>query len=562
PAIVPQDADASLLIHAVRQDSDDLQMPPSQKLSVEQIESLRNWVNLGAPWPADTSLFAGSDATAPRANAQLQHWAYQPVRPVDVPLVSDTVWSANPIDCFIWQQLSAKGLAPSAEASPSQLCRRLYLDLCGLPPTYEQLTSFTQDTRPDAYARLVEQLLASREYAEHWARHWLDVARYADTKGYLDGGQTRYAFAYTYRDYVIRAFEEDLPYAAFVRDQIAADQYDLPASQRWRWAAMGFLTTGRRFNDDPYDTMDDRLDVIGRGLLGITIGCARCHDHKYDPLTTAEYYGLSGILGSSYEPEQPELPLLDPANAHLAPEYAKQLGERLHDFKAEFQRLHDSIQHEMRAYAKDYLTYLIRSNPIHRPDGVNPIKTDRTLLRGPTAYGFGALARWERYLDGLPKQHSVFGLWLQLRDEGPDTFAEAYARACGNNSASIADQLRQALSSSPPANMLDLAAVYGDLLETAYASGDAASPSNRDAIQQVLFGDDSPTHMTLDEAIDCYHLDEHVALRRLRSKIEEVTLEQTAPPPRPMMMLDRKRPVEPRVLIRGQAQRPGRTVPR
>jgi hypothetical protein len=163
------------------------------------------------------------------------------------------------------------------------------------------------DTSPDALARLIDRLLSERAYAEHWARHWLDVARYADTKGYVDGGEANFAFAYTYRDYVIRAFHDDLPFDQFVIDQLAADQQSYSSDHRWRLAAMGFLTVGRRFNHNLHDIIDDRIDVITRGLMGLTAACARCHDHKYDPVSTEDYYALYGILASSHEPTHQHL---------------------------------------------------------------------------------------------------------------------------------------------------------------------------------------------------------------------------------------------------------------
>ena len=213
----------------------------------------------------------------------------------------------------------------------------------------------------------------------------------------------------------------------------------------------------------------------------------------------------------------------------------------------------------MRAFAKDYLVYVVRSNPLHRPDGLNPIKTERTLLRGPTAYGFGALARWERYLDSLPKSDPVFGVWLRLRDIESTSFGAALQPVLQESAINVDAEVRDAIVRCQPTSMVELAELYGELLETAYRHHETRQGT---ALHAVLFGPSSPTVMTLDEAIDCYHLDEHVRLRSLRSKIEEVSVQQDNAPARPMMMRDRARPVDPRVLIRGQAQRPGRTVPR
>ena len=191
----------------------------------------------------------------------------------------------NPIDAFILAKLEEKGLAPSKPADRRTLIRRVSFDLIGLPPTPEEVEAFVADPSPDAYEKLVDRLLASPHYGERWGRHWLDVARYADTKGYVFTEERRYPYAYTYRDYVIRAFNEDLPYDQFIVQQLAADRLPLGDDKR-PLAALGFLTLGRRFLNNQPDIIDDRIDVTMRGLLGLTVGCARCHDHKFDPIPT------------------------------------------------------------------------------------------------------------------------------------------------------------------------------------------------------------------------------------------------------------------------------------
>ncbi len=198
-------------------------------------------------------------------------------------------------------------MAPSGPADKRTLIRRASFDLTGLPPTAEEVEAFLADESPDAFARVVDRLLASPRYGERWGRHWLDVARYADTKGYVFQEDRRYPYAYTYRDYVIRSFNEDKPYDRFILEQVAADR--LPTADDPRTlAALGFLTVGRRFLNNQDDILDDRIDVVTRGLLGLTVACARCHDHKYDPIPTDDYYSLHGVFASS--PEPAELPLI------------------------------------------------------------------------------------------------------------------------------------------------------------------------------------------------------------------------------------------------------------
>ena len=250
------------------------------------------------------------------AKPALAHWAFQPLRSNALPPVKDRGWVRSPVDAFVLARLEAAGITPSPPADKRTLIRRATIDLWGIPPTAEEVEAFEADASPDAFARLVDRLLASPRYGERWGRHWLDVARYADTKGYVFTQDRRYPYAYTYRDYVITAFNADLAYDQFIIQQIAADQ--LPNGGDTRpLAAMGFLTVGRRFLLDQNEIIDDRIDVVCRGLLGLTVTCARCHDHKFDPIPTEDYYSLYGVFASSVEPA--ELPLLDwPGAEHAA----------------------------------------------------------------------------------------------------------------------------------------------------------------------------------------------------------------------------------------------------
>ncbi len=278
---------------------------------------------LGAPDPRTGS---AADAAVPALDplaAAREHWAFQRVEAPPVPAVRDAAWVRTPVDAFVLAKLEAHGLRPAPPADRRTLLRRVYYDLIGLPPTPQELDDFLNDSSPDAYEKVVERLLASPRYGERWGRHWLDVARYADTKGYVFQEERRYAYSYTYRDYVIRAFNEDKPYDQFVLEQIAADRLvnadQRPAGtaagsvpvetasanpDRSVLAALGFLTPGRRFLNNPHDIIDDRIDVVTRGTLGLTVTCARCHDHKFDPITMADYYALHGVFASSREPEE------------------------------------------------------------------------------------------------------------------------------------------------------------------------------------------------------------------------------------------------------------------
>jgi len=232
------------------------------------------------------------------------HWAFIPLAKPEIPVTLGET-SGNAVDAFILYKLEERGLALNKPADRRTLIRRVTYDLIGLPPAFEEVEAFLADDSPDAYIHLVDRLLASPAYGERWARHWLDVARYADSKGIFRGG--RYSFSYTYRDYAIRSFNEDKPYDRFILEQIAADQLDL-GEDNSALAAMGFLTLGRTFFGRKDFIIDDQIDVITRGLQGLTVSCARCHDHKFDPIPTADYYSLHGIFASSQDPE--ELPVI------------------------------------------------------------------------------------------------------------------------------------------------------------------------------------------------------------------------------------------------------------
>jgi hypothetical protein len=300
PAVVAGDPEKSLLVHAVRQDGD-LKMPPKGRLAVEQVQALTAWVRMGAPWPAE----AGS-GVASVGDVRSRHWAFRPVVKPAVPTVRSSDWLRTPVDAFVLAKLEAKGFASAPPADRRTLIRRLSFDLLGLPPKPEEVQAFEADTDNNAYEKLIDRLLASPHYGERWGRHWLDVARYADTKGYVFTEERRFPYSYTYRDWVIQALNEDLPYDQFIVQQLAADQLPLGKDHR-PLAAMGFLTLGRRFLNNKHDVIDDRIDVTMRGLQGLTVGCARCHDHKFDPIPTRDYYSLYGIFASSVEPKEPPL---------------------------------------------------------------------------------------------------------------------------------------------------------------------------------------------------------------------------------------------------------------
>ncbi|QDU23880.1 DUF1553 domain-containing protein [Urbifossiella limnaea] len=302
PALVPGDPGKSVLLHALAHDGE-LRMPPKDKLPAPTVAAVAAWVKAGAPWPDSAPTAAAPKATGPRPITAEERgfWAFQPVRRPPVPQSA----FPNPIDAFLVARLAEQGLALAPPADRRLLLRRVMFDLTGLPPTPAETDAFLRDTAADAYERVVERLLASPAYGEKWGRRWLDVARYADSNGMDEN--LAYVNAWRYRDWVIRSLNADKPYDQFVREQVAGDL--LPggtdAERADRLTATGFLVVGPKMlaEDDPMkmrmDIVDEQLDALGQAFLGLTLGCARCHDHKFDPIRAEDYYALAGMFSST-----------------------------------------------------------------------------------------------------------------------------------------------------------------------------------------------------------------------------------------------------------------------
>ncbi len=330
------------------------------------------------------------------------HWAFVPLKEPVVPAVaSERI--ATPVDAFVVAQLEKRGMSLNPSADKRTLIRRLTYDLTGLPPTYEAVQRFWNDEEPDAYERLVERLLGSPAYGERWARHWLDVARYSDTKGIFRRG--RYSFSHTYRDYVIDAFNEDKPYNEFVIEQIAADQLEL-AEDAEALAATGFLTLGRTFFGRKDYIIDDQIDVVTRGLQGLTVSCARCHDHKFDPIPTADYYSLHGIFNSSKDADA--LPII------RAPENRKDHNDYL-QAKAAIEakieeatvKVVDNFLLEERSLAGNYLNAVDEGRSIEDEE-------DFKVFAGSQGVRPEILRLWIAYLeDESNREHPVLKSWFQ-----------------------------------------------------------------------------------------------------------------------------------------------------
>ena len=321
PAISGRDPEQSRLILAIRWTDPDLQMPPKEKLNPQQIASLEQWIKLGAPDPRE----GAATALAVKKGMDLEQgrkwWAFQPVQSIAAPPVNNSSWPRKKIDHFVLAKLQENHLEPSAPADRAVLIRRAYLDLTGLRPSYEQVEAFVADPSPTAYEQLIEALLASPHYGERWGRYWLDVVRYGEDNFTGEATTPPFPFAWRYRDWVIEAVNHDVPYDHFVKLQLAADL--MPNTPRNDLVALGFLGAAPGYHKDGRlskevietlytDDWDERVDTVSRGLLGLTVACARCHDHKFDPIPTADYYSLAGVFASTVAAPRP-LAEIDPA---------------------------------------------------------------------------------------------------------------------------------------------------------------------------------------------------------------------------------------------------------
>ena len=297
PALVAGDPEKSLLIEAVRYKNHDLQMPPKRQLSEVEVKTLEDWVKMGAPDPRTAPVVAAKKGRVIDIAEGRKFWSFQPIARVEPPKVPGVT---SPIDAFIRAKLQEKGLRPAPPADKRTLIRRATYDLIGLPPTPQEVDDFLADTSPEAFDKVIDRLLASPHYGERWGRHWLDVARYADSNGMDEN--VAYGNAWRYRDYVVKAFNEDKPFDQFLIEQIAGDL--LPANEE-AITATGFLALGARVLAEPdmqkleMDIIDEQIDTVGKAFMGMTLGCVRCHDHKFDPIKQEDYYAMAAIFRST-----------------------------------------------------------------------------------------------------------------------------------------------------------------------------------------------------------------------------------------------------------------------
>lgn len=531
PVVLPGKPKESRLIEAIKH-TGDLKMPQSGKLSEREIAALEEWVNRGATWPA-AAVLASPDKIA---EAAAKHWAFQPVkRPTGV----------NSIDGFAQAKLRDNGLSLSPRADKRTLIRRATFDLHGLPPAPEEIEAFLNDETADAYEKLIDRLLASPRYGERWARHWLDVARYADNKGYVFFEGKEYPWAWTYRDYVIDAFNRDLPFDRFILEQLAADQ--LPLENPKSLAALGFLTVGGHFMNNTHDILDDRIDVVTRGFLGLTVTCARCHDHKFDPVPAADYYSLYGVFRSSTESMVPPLWTKAPdTGEYLLFEAELKVREKqLVDFVT---AKHAGLVNGARTRAAEYLL------AAHAARNAPPAD-DFMLLADPGDLNPTMINRWKQFLDDARKRKDP--VWLHWHAFADHDFAKGEVMTEGGN------KLVRAAFAEPPKSMKEVAERYSKLLAKYDSAAKPFPDPEAEQLRRVLYGPTSPCDAPL--ALDWGFLSlfpDRATQAEYEKRLRSVEAWIAKGPPRAMSLVDAERPYDPRVFERGNPGRPGEPIPR
>jgi len=586
PAIVPGKPDKSLLLLTMKHaDPDpDMAMPPKKDILPDEVlADFAQWIKMGAPDPRDgkTTRKPGWDDKTAK-----DHWAFQPIANPAVPTPADPRhFIKNPIDAFILATLTGKKLTPSGPADKATLLRRVTYDLTGLPPTPAEMDAFLADNSSGAYEKTIDRLLASPAYGERWARHWLDIARYADTNGDRLNGkrQPLFPYAWTYRDYVINAFNADLPYDQFIVEQIAADRLPESEKDKSKLAALGFLTVGKRFMGVENDVLDDRIDVVTKGLMAMTAACARCHDHKFDPIPTKDYYALHGIFNSSQEPE--EEPIIAPVDKESA------------DYKAYEEEL-QKVDREMDEYHRTNAARLVSGMLDKAGDYLLAVqdsgKATDTSKRGDN---FRLMARqrgleaevafiWMDRIKAAKKTDPVLGPWLKFAELSPEDFATRGPALATEIAASGEAQpaLSAALAAKAPATLNDVAAVYTGIFAalrkqldlptyTGYrgagrnvkfplAKVEAKLDGPMEGLRQCVFGGESPVlpdDKLMTRALGVQFTNPETAIR---AKAVSVDFAHPGAPVRAMALVDKPTPKDSFVFVRGEPTNRGPIAPR
>jgi len=628
-ALKPGDPEDSLFLKRIKDAIDP--MPPSgQPLSEGEIADLEQWVRMGAPDPREGSNAAVIKNQEDREKAK-QHWGFQPVKKPAVPDAKKIyggklkVWAENnPIDAFVLKGHEAQGMVPTNPADKAKLIRRAFFDIIGLPPTYEQVQAFVNDTDPDAWIKVVDRLLASPQYGERWGRYWLDVARYADTSGQDNrrGQSGEFIYAWTYRNWVIGALNQDKPYDKFLTEQIAADRLlakDI-TKDKFSQAAMGFLTLGRR-DRNQQEVIDDRIDVVTRGTMGLSVYCARCHNHKFDPVPTADYYSLYGVFNSSQEPKEEDKPILLASDKTtellINPEY-REYKAQLEKLELAHENFKKKLEFEWTQNARQNVHWYLAQAEIYRKDD-KQIKDNRKDFEKDTKdYKMKSEIgdEFQKFISRKKEDDAVFGPWVvyaKLNIENGQAFSRQSQRTTlkiisdnkKRKGRKINPIVLKVLTNPAPRNFLEVAERYRVLLHTSArlwtgalnlhtqkvaADKNLEKPKSfQDAvkrlkfrfqgiandekeqnkianqweqIRRVMIGKSAVADFTFDRIKRAKRSLERDEQNKFLSKIDELKREHNGSPPRAMVLTDKGKPNNQRIMVKGNRGMLGDETPR
>jgi hypothetical protein len=583
PVIVKGEPEISRLIDAINYQGR-IKMPPSGKLKDSEIADLVVWVKMGAPWPnADLVVVPLEQPKGYQFTPeQKKFWAFQPIRDYAPPAVKNQTWCKSPIDRFILAELEKKGLSPARSASRLALLRRATFDLTGLPPTEQEIQDFLSDRSSNAFVKVVDRLLASPRYGERWGRHWLDVARYADSAGADE--DIRYPYAYRYRDYVIEAFNRDLPYEQFIKEQLAGDL--LPAQKPGEVnvtgiIATGFLQVGPKLlaeQDKPkmvYDMLDEQLDVTTRAFLGLTVACARCHDHKFDPIPTRDYYSLASIFASTKSLRKVEGTV---SQLYFAPLVAKEIADlydqhqqKVEVKQAEIQEVIDgeAARHaqELRAQMPQYLAAAWQYE--NRPGMLANLKLPDFARQ--QNLNVDVLERWMEYLKPSVNVRPHLKRWYVATEAATVAVRKAE---------------REGRLPEPPSTLIEIAKAFQQELDSLAAEKEKALEEHRQKVQEALrlgmpppdkkklrldvarqrFLSDvttekGPLMLPEKDSERLFSNESQVQLKELRADLE--ALKKASPPEPPMACaVTEGLVIHQKVFIRGNWANPGEDAPK
>ncbi|TLD70306.1 DUF1553 domain-containing protein [Phragmitibacter flavus] len=547
----PGNAAASKLLKAIKHQDGVTAMPKKgDKLSDGDIANIEKWIAMGMPWPAEKDPVAHAEKPSWES-----HWSFQKIQQPPLP---KTTIPGTSLDQFVAAKQAEAGLDFAPAADRATLGRRLHLTLTGLLPSYADLQKYVSDPSPDATSKLIDQLLNSPQYGVRWARHWLDVARYADTEGYRAGGvDIRYPHAYTYRDWVVNALNSDLPYNQFVTQQLAADHLLEPGKTDPSLAALGFLTVNDSFQGDNLLQTDDRIDVVTRGILGLTVSCARCHDHKYDPIPTKDYYAFFSIFNSSEIPDQ--LPIIGfPNNQPAVDAYNSSVAE----VEKEKQQMREQVYSELRNTdrLRDYLVFVRKASDFK--DEQFRGEAGKAQLRDRIAQGLVELVKRHTATD---KPHPVLLAWKKFAELPEDQFAAkapAISAELAKADSPTNPVIRNELAKRPaPKSFADVAQLYSDIFVTCMTGKEPNNP-DWEAVRALLMDSKSPMSVKVDEIQRFFTQKDRLEMVKLENKINKLDLESPGAPQRAMVMKDRDKPRDEKVMIRGNPGRRGDPAPR